>query len=57
MKTYKFSTRKHAHDIEFRLNRLNNELSPEELLKLELMMKGLSDEKPLKQLTGGAGGV
>ena len=33
------------------------ELSPEELLKLELMMKGLSDENPLKQLTGGAGGV
>lgn len=33
------------------------ELSPEELLKLELMMKGLSDEQPLKQLTGGAGGV
>ena len=33
------------------------EFSPEELLKLELMMKGLSDEKPLKQLTGGAGGV
>lgn len=30
------------------------ELSPEELLKLELMMKGLSDEQPLKQLTGGA---
>ena len=29
----------------------------EKLLKLELMMKGLSDEKPLKQLTGGAGGV
>ena len=33
------------------------ELSPEELLKLELMMKGLSDEQPLKQLTDGAGGV
>lgn len=31
------------------------ELSPEELLKLELMMKGLSDEQPLKQLTDGAG--
>lgn len=30
------------------------ELSPEELLKLELMMKGLSDEQPLKQLTDGA---
>lgn len=27
MKTYKFSTRKHAHDIEFRRNRLKNEIS------------------------------
>lgn len=29
------------------------EFSPEELLKLELMMKGLSDEQPLKQIEGG----
>lgn len=27
MKTYKFSTRKHAHDIEFRRNRLKNDIS------------------------------
>lgn len=27
MKTYKFSTREHAHDIEFRRNRLKNEIS------------------------------
>lgn len=33
------------------------ELSPEELLKLELLMSGLSDEQPLKQLTDGAGGA
>lgn len=27
MKTYKFSARKHAHDIEFRRNRLKNDIS------------------------------
>lgn len=29
------------------------ELSPEELLKLEFLMNGLSDEQPLKQIEGG----
>ncbi len=29
------------------------ELSPDELLKLECLMRGLSDEQPLKQIEGG----
>lgn len=31
------------------------ELSPEELLKMELLINGLSDEQPLKQLESGSG--
>ena len=33
------------------------ELSSEELLKLELLMNGLSDEQPLKQIEGGVADV
>ena len=46
------------HDIFGRLKEGEKarELSTEEMLKLQALMRGLSDEKPLKQIEGGTNG-